>query len=275
MNAPAPLSCPRCSAPVEGPGLQSCPRCQRRFALYVGAALDPSLSVSPIGPKLQVKSPGLFLMRYGVLDERGIAEGNLDPIIGRLPIDTQGVAWHDIASIAVHRAPAWADLIVAMLIPLPIALGLGVLAIEAPFAAVFAAIIAHGAAALTHEHEGTPLYASFDFREAVGLSRWGTPRDVDERWFRVLTCAAHLSARSLGEQELVFHYTLVALLTDALALDADGAPDGPLELLFDVFAEAREGVAAFLEKRAPKYPDKVSSDMPQPYPWRPAPPFKA
>lgn len=142
MNAPAPLSCPRCNAPVEGPGLQSCPRCQRRFALYVGAALDPSLSVSPIGPKLQVKSPGFFLMRYGVLDERGIAEGNLDPIIGRLPIDTQGVAWHDIASIAVHRAPAWADLIVAMLIPLPIALGLGVLAIEAPFAAVFAAIFA-------------------------------------------------------------------------------------------------------------------------------------
>jgi len=39
--------------------------------------------------------------------------------------------------------------------------------------------------------------------------------------------------------------------------------------------DAKEGVTAFLEKRAPKYPDKVSSDMPQPYPWRPAPPFKA
>jgi len=110
------------------------------------------------------------------------------------------------------------------------------------YAAVFAAIVEHGAVALMHEHEGTPLYASFDFRETVGLSRWGTPRDVDERWFRVLTCAAHLAARSLGEQELVFHYTLVTLLADALALDADGTPDGPLELLFDVFAEARDGV---------------------------------
>lgn len=142
MNAPAPLSCPRCSAPVEGPGLQTCPRCNRSFALYVGAALDPSRSVSPSGPKLQVKSPGFFFMRYGVLDERGIAEGNLDPIIGRLPIDTQGVAWHDIASIAVHRAPAWSDLVVAALIPLPLALGLGFLALEAPFASVFAAIFA-------------------------------------------------------------------------------------------------------------------------------------
>ncbi len=38
--------------------------------------------------------------------------------------------------------------------------------------------------------------------------------------------------------------------------------------------DAKEGVTSFLEKRAPVYPDKVSSDMPQPYPWRPTPPFK-
>ena len=39
--------------------------------------------------------------------------------------------------------------------------------------------------------------------------------------------------------------------------------------------DAKEGVTSFLEKRAPNYPDKVSRDMPQPYPWRPTPPFKA
>ena len=38
--------------------------------------------------------------------------------------------------------------------------------------------------------------------------------------------------------------------------------------------DAKEGVTSFLEKLAPVYPDKVSSDMPQPYPWRPTPPFK-
>ena len=38
--------------------------------------------------------------------------------------------------------------------------------------------------------------------------------------------------------------------------------------------DAKEGVTSFLEKRAPVYPDKVSSDMPQPYPWRPTPAFK-
>lgn len=38
--------------------------------------------------------------------------------------------------------------------------------------------------------------------------------------------------------------------------------------------DAKEGVTAFLEKRAPNYPDKVSSDLPQPFPWRPTPPFK-
>ncbi len=38
--------------------------------------------------------------------------------------------------------------------------------------------------------------------------------------------------------------------------------------------DAKEGVTSFLEKRAPVYPDKVSSDMPQPHPWRPTPAFK-
>jgi hypothetical protein len=32
-------------------------------------------------------------------------------------------------------------------------------------------------------------------------------------------------------------------------------------------ADGREGVRAFLEKRPPKFVSKVSSDMPQMYPW--------
>lgn len=38
--------------------------------------------------------------------------------------------------------------------------------------------------------------------------------------------------------------------------------------------DAGEGVTSFLEKRAPVYPDKVSRDLPQPFPWRPTPPFR-
>ena len=34
--------------------------------------------------------------------------------------------------------------------------------------------------------------------------------------------------------------------------------------------DAREGVVSFLEKRKPAYPDKVSTDMPDFYPWWPA-----
>lgn len=32
-------------------------------------------------------------------------------------------------------------------------------------------------------------------------------------------------------------------------------------------SDAKEGIASFLEKRAPQYPDKVSADMPDFYPW--------
>ena len=38
--------------------------------------------------------------------------------------------------------------------------------------------------------------------------------------------------------------------------------------------DAKEGVTSFLEKRAPVYPDKVSKDLPQPFPPRPTPAFK-
>ncbi|WP_095012807.1 crotonase/enoyl-CoA hydratase family protein [Tsuneonella mangrovi] len=38
-------------------------------------------------------------------------------------------------------------------------------------------------------------------------------------------------------------------------------------------ADAREGIASFLEKRAPAYPDTVSGDMPDFYPWWDEPGF--
>lgn len=37
--------------------------------------------------------------------------------------------------------------------------------------------------------------------------------------------------------------------------------------------DAKEGVGAFLEKRAANFPNRVSKDMPQPFPWRPTPDF--
>jgi enoyl-CoA hydratase/carnithine racemase len=39
-------------------------------------------------------------------------------------------------------------------------------------------------------------------------------------------------------------------------------------------ADTREGVSAFLEKRAPVYTDKVSKDMPEFFPWWDEPEFK-
>jgi len=39
-------------------------------------------------------------------------------------------------------------------------------------------------------------------------------------------------------------------------------------------ADAREGVSSFLEKRQPVYPNKVSTDMPDFFPWWDEPAFK-
>lgn len=80
---------------------------------------------------------------------------------------------------------------------------------------------------------------SFDFTETVGLNRWGTPRDREGRWFRILTCAAELIARALdrGTDEPPLAYSILPLLVDSLALHKDGDRQASLDLLDDVCVE--------------------------------------
>ena len=58
-------------------------------------------------------------------------------------------------------------------------------------------------------------------------------------------------------------HPMAAHRIDSRAIQARGRSD-----------DAREGVGAFLEKRVPNYPNKVSSDMPGFFPWWNEPGFE-
>ena len=45
------------------------------------------------------------------------------------------------------------------------------------------------------------------------------------------------------------------------------ALDAPLSIARGAHADVREGVQAFLERRPPDFPGRVSTDMPEGYPW--------
>jgi enoyl-CoA hydratase/carnithine racemase len=69
-------------------------------------------------------------------------------------------------------------------------------------------------------------------------------------------------------RRLLWRFSTDADPSGALAVDA------PLNIALGKGADVHEGVSAFLEKRAPVFPSKVSSDMPD-TPWWPGDPTRA
>ncbi len=89
--------------------------------------------------------------------------------------------------------------------------------------------------------------------------------------------AAHMLAREIADNCAPVSVTL----TRRMLLDMLGAShpmeahrlESRLIVSRGASADAKEGVTSFLEKRAPKFPDNVSRDLPQPFPWRAPPGF--
>jgi hypothetical protein len=87
--------------------------------------------------------------KFARLEQGGVTSGTLDPVVAMAPIEQVGIAYPDVVSIAVWRKPAWVDLVVGALVPVPIALlclwatilaipkALGVAAIFGAIAVVF------------------------------------------------------------------------------------------------------------------------------------------
>ncbi|HEY3359983.1 MAG TPA: hypothetical protein VGQ83_42420 [Polyangia bacterium] len=126
VPAPPPqaLTCPRCGAaatPAAGP--QQCPRCRGRFALHAGALLDGAVRPPPPDARcdlVKVRWADLVTHHSGLLDGVGVAEGVNDPVTGRIPLETSGVAFADVYTLAVWRRLDVMRLILTLLAPLPL-----------------------------------------------------------------------------------------------------------------------------------------------------------
>jgi hypothetical protein len=78
---------------------------------------------NPAAPRIKSKSAAGALVEYAIVEAQGVAQGALDPITGFIPMDKNGVAFHDVATIAIWRRPDWVELIVGLLLPLPLGAG--------------------------------------------------------------------------------------------------------------------------------------------------------
>ena len=64
----------------------------------------------------------LVTYQFATLEPGGVSYGTLDPVVGIAPIESHGVAYPDVVSIAIWRKLALPDCISGFLVPLPIAL---------------------------------------------------------------------------------------------------------------------------------------------------------
>lgn len=125
-HGPDPLTCPGCGDfATPKAGAQVCPRCQRRFTLTAGPALDPAAvprAPNPMTTQLFVRWSIVVTYRVGRLDPLGITSGTLDPVAGIASLDEVAIGFQDVCSIAVWRRVAWTEVVAGCLVPLPVAL---------------------------------------------------------------------------------------------------------------------------------------------------------
>jgi hypothetical protein len=110
---PEATACPRCRAPTAfGPSVQTCSRCRRRFAMHAGPLQDATLTAptpDPQDKRVKVRSAGMLLYHAGILEPDSIQEGTLDPVIGRLPVNSTAIAYRHVYSVAFWRSISKAD----------------------------------------------------------------------------------------------------------------------------------------------------------------------
>jgi len=90
--------------------------------------------------------------------------------------------------------------------------------------------------------------------------------------------AAHALAREIADNTAPVSVALTRQLIWKMAgaehpMDAHMADSRGIQLR-GVMADAKEGIASFLEKRSPMFPDKVSTDLPDIWPERPVRTFR-
>jgi hypothetical protein len=180
--APTPLTCPWCGAAANpSPAPQACSACRKRFTLTAGPALDPSLAVPPpVAPVFYTQWSAVVTYKFARLEPMGVTSGTLDPVVAMAPMDQAGMAYSDVASIAVWRRIAWAEPIIAVLVPAPIALFMLFLAVSVAMNHAFG-----GAAVMSIIGLAFGALAAFMIRRGVVLGRRNLR--VTSRWNQSMT----------------------------------------------------------------------------------------
>jgi hypothetical protein len=122
-----PFACVKCQRTVPPmDGVVRCDGCGASFLLRRGASLEQTLVPKPEPKELKLRGAGTLTHTMGALRAEGIFYGALDPIIGHVMMETGGVPWALVSTIAAWREISIPQVLAFVFVVLPFAVLPGV-----------------------------------------------------------------------------------------------------------------------------------------------------
>jgi hypothetical protein len=118
------VKCQRSAPPMDG--VVRCEACGASFLLRCGASVDQTLVPKPEPKELKLRGAGTLTHTMGALRADGIFYGPLDPIIGHVMMETGGVPWALVSTIAAWREISIPQVLAFVFVVLPFAILPGV-----------------------------------------------------------------------------------------------------------------------------------------------------
>ena len=186
---PVTVSCPKCQGAIDLDN-DVCSACNLGVKLQFGCLADGRVVPPPFESfEVKVKNAGFVTRTQSIAGRMGIRSGDLDPVMGMVPMDERNIPWNDIFTVTTWKTINWRMLIATLLLLAPLSLLFfavsittpGFLIAAVPSALVTAAFVRKSLTTGARHMRVCGGRLMFKFRYDTYFSRWKQFEDETRR----------------------------------------------------------------------------------------------